>query len=133
MGYVKKYLTIEVSWGPNVSAFIIRPFASTHNTEIGHANILIGCIGETKPHHAEHSCVNVSLTAPCMICSPPPCSPTAIQYVFLHEEKFDMTPASTRPMTKPDIKPDRVMLIARALRLEGARSAVHGIQICGVT
>lgn len=63
----------------------------------------------------------------------PACNPTAIQYVFRHVEKFEMIPAETRPRTSPNIRPDKVIDIALARRSAGARSAVQGMQICGVT
>jgi hypothetical protein len=44
-----------------------------------------------------------------------------------------MIPAKTLPRTKPKMRPLSVMLIALALTRLGARSADHGIQICGVT
>jgi hypothetical protein len=63
----------------------------------------------------------------------PPCIPTANQYVSLHEAYVAKIPASSLPWTTPTIKPERVVDIALALILEGARSADHGIQIWGVT
>lgn len=59
--------------------------------------------------------------------------PTANQYVSLHEVYVAKIPASNLPWTTPRIKPERVVDIALARILEGARSADQGIQICGVT
>jgi hypothetical protein len=59
----------------------------------------------------------------------PPCIPTANQYVSLHEVYVARIPASSLPWTTPTIKPERVVDIALALILDGARSADQGIQI----
>ena len=61
------------------------------------------------------------------------CSPTASQYVSRHDAKFEMMPPRTRPKTSPKMRPERVIDMDRALILDGARSAVHGIHIWGVT